>query len=89
MLDRRKTKVDFTTEVFGKPNVLIRNNPNFLSQDLRTASEERGAPNPNDQSQMRASTVNTQRDQNGDTARAQEQMKGDTTNRFNRSVFSE
>ena len=27
LLDRRNTKVDMSTEVFGKPNVLIRNHP--------------------------------------------------------------
>ena len=29
LLDRRRSKIDIKTEVFGKPNVLIRNNPNF------------------------------------------------------------
>ena len=30
-LDKRKSKVDMNSNVFGKPNVLIRNNPNFTS----------------------------------------------------------
>ena len=38
-MDRRKAKVEVTTEVFGKPNILIRNDPNFQSGDLEAEGD--------------------------------------------------
>ena len=38
-LDRRRAKVEVTTAVFGKPNILIRNDPNFQSEDLEAEGD--------------------------------------------------
>lgn len=40
MLDRRKSKVDVSVEVFGKPHVIIRNHPDFLGQNLTGSSHQ-------------------------------------------------
>jgi len=63
MLDRRKTKVDVSADVFGKPGVLIRTNPAAISDSKNDSSAEKiPRPSQHNQDQLTiGNTINTQR----------------------------
>lgn len=75
MLDRRKSKLDASADVFGKPHVIIRNHPGFLGPTLTGSSQD-----------VRSGTNMTTK--NGDAQRIMDNLDMNST-AFNRTRFSE